>query len=228
MMKGLMGWCLKNEAALERVRFKAKQTEDELNQLQIWKTTMEKKFKLSERERKELEQSMGEAKTALEGKETKITNLKDGLCQAKEVAVREYCDSNALLSELGDSFLQGLEDALHQVKKAYPDLDASNIKMEDQAQTFVLPIASDDMDDLFAEANSQGEGESTLAQPITERLTSPSPNPLLQLSSRQPSNPSLNSRRTLQPRYSYLHVFTYFFHAFFVFGEQSLSVIDNV
>ena len=31
---------------------------------------MEKKFELSERERKELEQSMGETKTALEGKET--------------------------------------------------------------------------------------------------------------------------------------------------------------
>ena len=69
MMKGLMGRCLKNEAALERVRSKAEQTEDELNQLQSWKTTMEKKFELSERERKELKQSMGEVKNALEGKE---------------------------------------------------------------------------------------------------------------------------------------------------------------
>ena len=86
---------------------------------------------------------MGEAKTALEGKETDITNLKDGLRQAKEVAVREYRDSDALLSELGDSFLQGFEDTL----------DVSNIKMEDQAQTFVQPITSDDTDDLFAEAD---------------------------------------------------------------------------
>ena len=39
----------------------------------------------------------------------------DGLRQAKEVAVREYRDSDALLSELGDSFLQGFDDALHQV-----------------------------------------------------------------------------------------------------------------
>ena len=65
MMKGLMGRCLKNEAALEHVRSKAEQTEDELNQLQSWKTTMEKKFELLERERKELEQSVGEAKKAL-------------------------------------------------------------------------------------------------------------------------------------------------------------------
>ena len=41
---------------------------------------MEKKFELSERERKELEQSMREAKKALEGKEKEIKNLKDGLC----------------------------------------------------------------------------------------------------------------------------------------------------
>ena len=153
MMKGLMGRCLKNEAALERVRSKVEQMKDELNQLRSWKTIMEKKFELSERERKELEQSMGEAKTALEGKETEIKKLKEELHQAKEAAVRKYRDSDALLSELGDSFLQGFEDALRQVKKAYPDLDVSSIKMDDQAQTSVLPVASDDTDDLFAKAD---------------------------------------------------------------------------
>ena len=50
MMKGLMGRCLKHEAALKGVRSKAEQTEYELNQLQSWKTTMEKKFELSKRE----------------------------------------------------------------------------------------------------------------------------------------------------------------------------------
>ena len=105
MIKGLMGRCLKNEVALEHVWSKAEQMEDELNQLRSWKTTMEKKFELSERERKELE--LREAKMALEGKEKEIKNLKDGLRQAKEVvvAVHEYHDSDALLSELGDSFL---------------------------------------------------------------------------------------------------------------------------
>ena len=65
MMKGLMGRCLKNEAALERVRSKAEQTEDEMNQLQSWKTIIEKKFELSERERKELEQSIGRRRRPL-------------------------------------------------------------------------------------------------------------------------------------------------------------------
>ena len=47
------------------------------------------------------------------------------------MAIREYRDSDALLSELGDSYLEGFDDALHQIKKAYPDLDVFNIKVED-------------------------------------------------------------------------------------------------
>ena len=130
-MKGLMGRCLKHEVTLERIRSKAGQTVDELNQLRSWKTKMEKKFDLSKKVRKELEQSTKDAKKTLEGKEKEIQDLKDGLRQVKEAAVREYRDSDALLSELGDSFLQGFDDALRQIKKAYLDLDISNIKVED-------------------------------------------------------------------------------------------------
>ena len=118
---------------------------------------------------------MGEAKTALEGKETEIKNLKDRLHQDKEVVVHEYHDFDALLLKLRDSFHQRFEDALHQVKKAYPNLDVSNIKMEDQAQTFVLLVASDDMDDLFAETDGQGEGESAPARPVTNLTNQPIP-----------------------------------------------------
>ena len=84
------------------------------------------------------------------------------------MAVREYRDSDNLLSELGDSFLQGFDDALRQVKKAYPNLDVSNIKVEDQAQTSVMPVASDDTDDLFVEVDGLGDGESAPALPITD------------------------------------------------------------
>ena len=124
---------------------------------------MEKKFELSERVRKDLKQSTEEAKKTLEGKDKEIQDLKDRLRQAKEVVVREYHDSDALLSELGDSFLQGFNDALRQVKKAYLDLDVSNIKVEDQAQTSVMPVASEDIDDLFGEDEARGDGESAQA-----------------------------------------------------------------
>ena len=54
MMKGLMGWCLQHETTLERVRAKADLTDDELSQLKVWKSNMEKKFDFSEKVRKEL------------------------------------------------------------------------------------------------------------------------------------------------------------------------------
>ena len=81
------------------------------------------------------------------------------------------------MSELGDSFLQGFNDALRQVKKVYPDLDVSSIKMEDQAQTFILPVTSDDIDELFTEADGQGEGESAPAPPVTDSTNQPVPEP---------------------------------------------------
>ena len=85
-----MDRCLNCEAALERVRAKVEQTEDELGQLHKWKSTMEKKFDLSEQARKELEQRTEEAGKALEAKDKEVQDLKEKLCQAKEVAVHEY------------------------------------------------------------------------------------------------------------------------------------------
>ena len=56
--------------------------------------------------RKELEQRTDEASKAMEVKDKEVQDLKEKLRQAKEVAIREYRDSDALLSELGDSFLR--------------------------------------------------------------------------------------------------------------------------
>ena len=101
--------------------------------------------------RKELEQKTNEARKAMEIKDNEVQDLQVKLRQAKEVAIQEYCDSDALLAELGDPFLQGFDDALCQVKKAYPTLDVSMINVDDQAQMSVMPVASENTDDLFAE-----------------------------------------------------------------------------
>ena len=129
---------------------------------------MGKKFDLSEQVRKELEQKTNEAGKALEVKEKEIQDLKEKLHQAKEVAVREYRDSDTLLGELGGSFLQGFDDALRQVKKAYPELDVSMININDQDQTSALPIASENTDDLFVEEAVQGIGESAPAKNVQD------------------------------------------------------------
>ena len=56
-------------------------------------------------------------------------------------------------------------------------MDVSNIKMEDQAQTSILAVASDDTDNLFAEADGQGEGESAPALLITNSANQLVPKP---------------------------------------------------
>ena len=161
-----MGWCLNHETALERVRAKAETTEDELSQLKNWKSTMEKKFDLSKKERKDLEHRMEEMKKVLEGKDKKIKDLKGQLCQAKEEAVREYRDSDALLSELGSSFLEGFDDALRQVRKAHLGLDLSSVKLEEPVQASIVPVALENTNDLFAEDANIGDGESAQARNV--------------------------------------------------------------
>ena len=134
MMKGLMGRCLNQETTLDCVRAKANEMKDELNGLKALKVVMEKKFNHSEKVRKELEQHMEMLRKALEDKEKEIKDAKDQLHQAKEAAIREYRDSNALLEELRTSYADGFDDTLYQAKKAYLDLDFSQLNIDAQVQ----------------------------------------------------------------------------------------------
>ena len=105
MTKGLMDQALHNEMALERVRDKARLAEKELLELKNWKVVTEKKLKLAEQARDEYQRMMEELKAVLEDKEDKLR-------LAKEKAVQEYRDSDALLTELGTSYTDGFKDAL--------------------------------------------------------------------------------------------------------------------
>ena len=60
---------------------------------------------------------------------------KGQLRQAKEDTVQEYCDSNALLKELGGSIANGFDDCFRQVEVSFPNLDLSHISIDTQAQT---------------------------------------------------------------------------------------------
>ena len=76
-------------------------------------------------------------KKVLADKEKEITEAKDWLRQAKDEAIREYRDSDALLAELGGSFAEGFGDCLCQVKTSYLNLDLFNINIDALAQTSV-------------------------------------------------------------------------------------------
>ena len=144
MTKGLMDRALHHETALERVREKARLADEELFELKNWKVVTEKKLKLAEQARDEYQRMTEELKTVLEDKE-------DELRLAKEKAVQEYRDSDALLTELGTSYNDGFDDALRQAKALYPKFDFSAVNINIAEGMSVQPDASDDPADLFAE-----------------------------------------------------------------------------
>ena len=144
MKKGLMDRALHHETALERVRDKARLAEEELLELKNWKVVTEKKLKLAEQARDEYHRMTEELKTVLKDKE-------DELRLAKEKAVQEYRDSDALLTELGTSYTDSFDDALRQAKTLYPKFDFSAVDINVAEGMSVQPDASDDTTDLFAE-----------------------------------------------------------------------------
>ena len=77
MTKGLMDRSLHQEMALERVREKAKLTEEELFELRNWKVVTEQKLKLAERARDEYQKMTEELKTILEDKENELRLAKE-------------------------------------------------------------------------------------------------------------------------------------------------------
>ena len=144
MMKGLMDRALHQETALKRVREKARLADEELLELKSWKVVTEQKLKLAEQARDEYQRMTEDLKTVLEDKE-------DVLRLAKEKAVQEYRDSDALLTELGTSYNDGFDDALRQAKALYPKFDFSAVNINIAEGMSVQPDASDDTAELFAE-----------------------------------------------------------------------------
>ena len=144
MTKGLMDRALHQEMALERVREKAKLTEEELLELRNWKVVTEQKLKLAERTRDEYQKMTEELKSVLEDKENELR-------LAKEKVVQEYRDSDTLLTELGVSYNDDFDDALCQAKALYPKLDFSAVNINVAEAMSVQPDASDDTNELFAE-----------------------------------------------------------------------------
>ena len=105
MMKGLMERFLHHEMTLGRVREKAKLAKEELFELRNWKLVTEQKLKLVEQARDDFQKLTEELKKTLEDKENEVRH-------AKEAAMLEYSDSDALLAELEVSYNDGFDDAL--------------------------------------------------------------------------------------------------------------------
>ena len=123
---------------------KAKLAEEELFELKNWKLVTKQKLKLAEQAKDEFQKLTEELKKTLEDKEEEVR-------QAKEVAVLEYCDSDALIAELGVSYNDDFDDTLRQAKALYPKLDFSSVNISVPEPTSIHPEQSDDTNELFGE-----------------------------------------------------------------------------
>ena len=70
---------------------------------------------------------------------------------AKEAAVLDYRDSDALLAELRVLYNDGFDDALRQAKALYPKLDFSSVNISVPEPTSVQLEQSDNTNKLFGE-----------------------------------------------------------------------------
>ena len=80
-----------------------------------------------------------------------MEDKENDLRHAKETAVLEYHDSDALLSELGLSYNDSFDDALRQAKALYPKLDFSSVNITIPEAMPVHFEQSDDTNELFGE-----------------------------------------------------------------------------
>ena len=85
-----------------------------------------------------------ELKKTLEDKEKEV-------CHAKEVAVLEYRNFDALIAELEVLYNDGFDDALRQAKALYPKFDFSSVNISVLKPTSIQPEQSDDTNELFGE-----------------------------------------------------------------------------
>ena len=120
---------------ITHLREKVEARDAELRELTAWKGIQVNKLDLTKQLLKESEAQVEALKKIPTNKEAEISKAKRHLCQAKEEAMWEYCDSDALLKELGGSFADGFDDYFCQVKASFPNLDLSHVSIDAQAQT---------------------------------------------------------------------------------------------
>ena len=126
-MNGLMDCCASYEMVLSRLREKVEVRETKLRELTAWKEVQVNKLDLTRKLLKELEEQVEVLKKILKDKEGEIAEAKGQLRQAKEDAIREYRDSDALLKKLDGSFADDFVDFFRQVKASFSGLDFSHI-----------------------------------------------------------------------------------------------------
>ena len=133
MMKGLMDCCLAREKGNDHLREKVEATEIEVNELKDWKEVQVKKLTLTKKALEESKSHANELRKVLLDKEGEITTLREKVHHAKADGKAEFWDSDGFLKKLNDWYSDGFDECLRQVKALHPDLDVSQVSLDNVA-----------------------------------------------------------------------------------------------
>ena len=84
-------------------------------------------------------------------KEGEITTLREQVRHAKADGKAEFRDTDGFLKELSNWYSDGFDECLNQVKALYPDLNVSQVSLDNVAQTLTRTVDQEDMNEIFEE-----------------------------------------------------------------------------
>lgn len=132
-MKGITYRCMAREKLVDHLKERAEVMETERNELKASWEGQVNKLDMTRKALEESETQAEELKKVLKDKEGEISLLRKQVRQAKEDGRMEFCNSNGFLTELSGCYADGFNECLCQVKALFPDLDMSQVSLDDVA-----------------------------------------------------------------------------------------------
>ena len=165
MMKGLTDRYLAQEKWVSRLKKKAETTKMELNELKAQKETQVKKLSVIKKTLEGSKILTDEQRKVLQDKEGEISKLREQVRWAKEDGTTQFHNFDGFLTKLSDCYDDGFQECLHQVKALYPDLDVSQVSLDNVAQTLARTVNHEGIDEILKAdlmPNVQGDREAAL------------------------------------------------------------------
>ena len=121
-----------------------------------------KKLSMTKKAVEELKILANKLRKVLQDKEGEISQLREQVCQAKENKTIEFRNSNDFLTKLSDCYDDKFQECLCQVKALYPNLDVSQVSLDNGAKTPARTVEHEGTNEILEAdpiPNVQGDGE---------------------------------------------------------------------
>ena len=121
----------------------------ELNNLKAWKEVQVKKLRVTKKALEDSKSHAGELRKVLQDKERENSTLTEQVCRAKEDRRADFRDFDGFLTELSDCYSDGFHECLCQVKALYPNLEMSQVSLDNVVQTSARTVDQEETNEIF-------------------------------------------------------------------------------